>query len=127
MTGGNAGPVVQPVDGARPIALEKPVIEHRHRARTGLFRRLKTEIDGAAEIACLGQMPGCAEEHRRVPIVPAGMHHAVVLGGVGQAGFLHDRQGVHVGAQHDRVAAGTALAVQDPEHAGAADARLYGI
>ncbi len=55
--------------------------------------------------------------------MPAGMHAAGHVRGVGFARSLRDGQGIHVGAQANH-AAGTAIApLDDPDNARAADAR----
>jgi hypothetical protein len=55
-----------------------------------------------------------------VAVVAAGVHHARVAAGVGQAGGFNNGQGVHVGAQAQ--AFGPRAALQLAHHAGAAQA-----
>ncbi len=73
----------------------------------------------AQDVSCRQQRRG-AEQRRGVAVMAAGMHHAGIAGGVGQAGGFSDRQRVHVGAQAD---AAVGLAAADRRHhAMAADA-----
>ena len=60
-----------------------------------------------------GQVAGHADEVRHVKIVPAGVHHrhrraagscSADLRGIGQSRLFGDRQGVHVGPQHQHFA-----------------------
>ena len=70
----------------------------------------------------LGEVAGGAEQHRRVPVVAAGVHLAGVPRLVGQVGRFLDRQGVHVGAQAD----GWAVArLQHADDARLADVALH--
>ena len=64
---------------------------------------------------------GSAEQHRGVAVMAAGMHLAGHRRFIRQAGFLLDRQGIHVGAQAEHLVAGLPAA-DDADHAGAADA-----
>jgi hypothetical protein len=69
-------------------------------------------------------MPGGPQQHGGVAVMAAGMHGARGGRGIGCPGSLLDRQRVHVGAQHDRLAARPAAPVQHAQHTGAADAGL---
>ena len=69
-----AGPVVHPVNRFHWKAFQQAVLDHLAAAAIALLRRLKNEMDGAVEIAMLRQMRGCAQEHRGVAVVAAGMH-----------------------------------------------------
>ena len=55
------------------------------RRRPVLLGRLKDEMDGAGEIARLGQVARGPEQHGRVAVMAAGMHLAGVARGVGEA------------------------------------------
>ena len=55
-------------------------------------------------------------------VVAAGVHPALGLRGVGQAGRLVDRQGVHVGAHGDHPARPGPAALDHPDDAGFANA-----
>ena len=54
---------------------------------------------------------------RRMEIMAAGMHHAIIDRGPRQAGLLLQGQGVHVAAQHERFSGLRAL--EHPDDAGA--------
>ena len=119
--GRKAGVVVQAEDRVAGKAFEQPVGNHALRATVAarLFGRLEHQVHGAGEIAASGEMPCRAEQHRRVAVMPAGMHGASVPARVRQAGLFDDRQGVHVGAQAH--AARAVAALQAAHHAVAAD------
>jgi hypothetical protein len=51
-----------------------PVLDHRLATPEPLFGGLKDQIDGPVELAGLGEIPGCAEQHRGVPVMAAGLH-----------------------------------------------------
>ena len=55
-------------------------------------------------VAVLEQQLGRAEQHRRVTVVPAGVHHAGTRRHMRNHVLLEDRQGVDVAAQHDDLA-----------------------
>ena len=76
----------------------------------------------AVEAPVLGQVAGRREQHGRVPVVAAGVHHPGRGAGPLGAGGLLDRQGVHVGPQPE--AARPVAAHQAPDDPGAADAPL---
>ena len=106
-------------------ALQKAVVEHDLGARLALLGRLEDEVDGALEGARRRQVLGGTEQHRRVAVVAAGVHHPRVLRGVREVGRLVNGQGVHVGAQPDRPALAPALPMHDPDDAGAADLLVH--
>ena len=65
-------------------------------------------MHGAFEISSRSEILGGAEQHRRVSVVAAGVHPAVVGRAVAEIVHLLDREGVHIGTQSDsggRVAA----------------------
>ncbi len=62
------------------------------------------------------------EQHRRVPVVAAGVHPALVPGGVGDAGFFVDVQRIEVGAQPN--GARRRAVAQHPDDAGPGQARM---
>jgi hypothetical protein len=71
--------------------------------------------------AARGERFGRRQQDRDVPVVPAGVHDAVVLGDVVDGVELADRQRVHVGAQQGD---GPGLAAdQRTKHAGLTDLR----
>src|SRR3546814_8487184 len=59
------------------------------------------QVDRAVEVARRGKMLGGAEQHRRMPVVAAGVHHARRAGFMIGLGEFGHRQGVDVGADAD--------------------------
>ena len=105
--------------------VHQAVLDHRCGARAALFGRLEDHDGVAGEIAGLGEIARCTEQHRGVAIMAAGVHLARRPGGVRQIGLFLDRQRVHVGAQADHLGLALAarlLALDDADHAGAAKA-----
>ena len=109
---GEAGAVVNAEDRVHRKAIEQSVADHRAGAAIGIAARpliaerflggLKDQVHLAVEIARRGEMFRGAKQHRRVPVMAAGVHHARGAGfmvGLGQ--FAH-RQCVDVGADADR-------------------------
>jgi hypothetical protein len=80
---------------------------------------LENQVHGPIEIAGLGEVAGGAQQHRRVPVMTAGVHATLMLRAIGEVGRLLDRQRVHIGPQPDGVR-GCARA-QPADHTGAAD------
>ena len=107
---------------AEPV--HQPVLDHRGGACTALLGRLEDHDCVAGEIPGLGQIPRCAQKHRGVTVMAAGVHQARGLGGVGQIGCLLDRQRVHVGAKPDHLdfALAGLLALDDADDTGIAEA-----
>ena len=108
------------VDGE---AVHQPVLDHRGCSRAALLRGLKDHDRVAREIARLRQITGGAEQHRGMPVMAAGVHQALCLGGVSEVGRLLDRQRIHVGAKPDHPDIGLArglAALDDADDAGAA-------
>ena len=92
--------VVHGEDGVAGEALEQAVFDHAQRAApAAFFGRLEDQVQRAGEVARPGQVARRAQQHGGVAVVAAGVHHAGVAAGVGQAGGLVDGQRVHVGAQ----------------------------
>ena len=110
------------VDGE---ALHQPVLDHRGGSRAALLRGLEDHDRVAGEIPRLGEIAGRPQQHRGMPVMAAGVHQARRLGSIGKIGLLLDRQRVHVGAKPDRLdiaLAGRLAALDDADHAGAAEA-----
>ncbi len=84
--GGHLRPVVHAEHHLHRAALEQAFLHHDLAAGQVLLRRLEDHVDGAVEVACLGQVFRRAEQHRGVAVMAAGVHHTVVLRGVGHAG-----------------------------------------
>ena len=122
-----AGPVVHAEHGFHGELLEQAVLDHLARAAAAFFGRLEDQVDGAVEVAVLGEVQRRGHQHGGVAVVPAGVHLAVVLAGVLEGVELGHRQRVHVGAQADGAAALAAVApVHDAHHAGGAHAAVHG-
>jgi len=95
---------VHPVRGHDPAAggVEHPLLDHVGRAVVALLARLEHEHHVAGELAAVrAQQPRGPDEHRRVQVVPAGVHGAGDLAGVVEPGRLLHRQRIHVAAQQD--------------------------
>ena len=94
-------PVMHAPDGFHLEITKQPVLDHREAAATALFGRLENEIDGAVEIARLGEILRRAKKHRGVPVMTAGMHPPWSLRGVRKLVQLLHRQRVYIGAKPD--------------------------
>ena len=111
-------------DGVAGVPVEQAVLHHPARAppppsSAGWKIRFSVPVKRPA----FGQMARRGQQHRGVAVVAAGVHHAGVAAGIGQAGGLVDRQGVHVGAQAEPALA--VAAHQPADDAGAAEAALH--
>ena len=104
-------------------AFEQAIVEHRLGAGAAFLCRLEDEHDAAVEIARLAQVSRGAEQHRRVPVVAAGVHLTLDFRGMRQASRLDDRQRIHIGANTDHFARSVFLAVNNRDDAGAPDPR----
>jgi len=93
---------VHPEDPVHGEAVEQPFLDHDLAAAAQFLGRLEDDVDGAGEVARLGEVAGRTEQHGGVAVVTAGMHHARVQRRIGQTGLLDDRQGVDVGPEPDR-------------------------
>ena len=116
-------PVMHAKDRVARKALEQPVLDHRFAAAEPFFGGLKDQVDGPVELAGLGQVSRCAEQHRGVPVMAAGVHPTLMARAVGEIGRLLDRQRVHVGPQPDR--ARRPAGAQPADHTRAADAAMH--
>ena len=120
----NARTVMHAIDLLDAETVHQPVLDHRNRTGAALFRRLEDHDRSAGEIPRFGEIAGGAQEHRGVAVMAAGVHQALRFGSVGQIGRLLDRQRVHVGPQPDDLdvaLAGGLVALDDADHAGAAE------
>ena len=88
--GRRAGMIMQAEDRVAGKSIEKPVCDHSlgAAALACFLGRLEDQIDRAVEMARARQIFGCAEQHRRVAVMAAGMHLAGGRAGVGQARSL---------------------------------------
>ena len=96
--------------------LEQPLVHHGLAAAEPLLGGLEDEVDRAGEVAGLGEVLRRPQQHRRVPVVAAGVHGAVVGGTVIDIVRFEDRQRVHVGAERDGALARPTF--EDAHHAG---------
>ena len=122
----NSRTVMHAIDLVDGKAVQQPVLDHGGCSSAALFRRLKDHNRVAREIPRLGEITRRAEQHRRVPVMAAGVHLARRFGGVSEICRLLDRQRVHIGAQPDHldVAFGRRLAaLDDADDAGTAQTR----
>src|SRR5690625_4654408 len=117
--------VVHPIDLVDGKAGEEPVLDHGLAARPALLGRLEDDGDRAIKGAALGQMPGGAKQHGGMPVMATCMHLARYLRGPGRAGLLDDRQRIHIGAEPDHAPAPVALAANDADDPGPADALMH--
>src|SRR4029450_804120 len=118
-----ARPVVHAEDDLARELVEQAVIDHRLGAALAFLSRLKDEMHGAVEIAALREIARRAEQHRRVPVMAAGMHAPLMLRAVREGVGCEDRQAIHIGAQPYRP-----WRVADPQpadHPGLADAAMH--
>ena len=104
-----AGRIVQRIDLTDAEAFDHALSDHGLGAAAMFLGRLEDQRDCPREGARLGQVPGRAEEHRRMPVMAAGMHPARPDRGMGKPSLLPDRQRIHVGAQADDRARGRPL------------------
>ena len=114
-------PVVQREHAFGGKPLEQPVVDHRLRAGVAFLARLEDQIRDAVEIARFAQVACRREQHRRVAVVTAAVHAAVVAGPVRDVVLLLHRQRVHIGAQSDPSSGRVASSRNDGDDAGAAD------
>src|ERR1700757_3291634 len=70
--------VVHAKDRIARKAVEKPVLDHRLTPADPLLGGLEDEMHGTVEIAGFGEVARGTKKHRRVPVMSAGMHSALV-------------------------------------------------
>jgi len=78
------------------------VFNHHSGAAAAFFRRLKDQVQRAAEVRLPRQIARRRQQHGGVPVVAAGVHHPGMGAGVRQTGRFGNRQSVHVGADAER-------------------------
>ncbi len=85
-------------------ALQDTLGDHAFGAALTFLGRLENELYCTEHLVLVFlQEAGDSQPNCGMPVMPAGVHHPRILRRVRRAGFLHDRQGVHVKAgQNDR-------------------------
>jgi hypothetical protein len=78
LAGRQTRPVMHAVDRIDLVAVEDALFEHQPGAALVFLGRLEDEMDGAGEVARLGEVFGGAEQHRGVAVMAAGMHAAIM-------------------------------------------------
>ncbi len=73
--------------------------DHRLRACAALFGGLKQNAYGCGQGVVLSEKLGGAQNHCRVPVMPAGMHDALMLRGEPEACLFQNRKCIDVGPQ----------------------------
>jgi hypothetical protein len=96
-------------------------VKHGLRASDAFLCGLKYEVHGAGEVACLGKVTRCAQQHGRVPVVAARVHATLVLRPIGKVISLLDRQRIHISAKSDR---GAIAGAKHANHTGFADVAM---
>ena len=87
--------------GRAMLVGQQAVLDHHAPAAEAFLARLEHQPDLSIEVLrAFGQQPCRARQHGGVPVMAAGMHPALGPRREGQAGFLCQRQRVHVAAQH---------------------------
>jgi hypothetical protein len=119
----NPRSVVEREDRVARKLIEQPFFDHDPAAAPALFGRLEDQVHGALEIPGRRKISGGAEQHRRVPVVAAGVHAAVMGRAVGEIVQLLDRQRVHIGAQPNRT--GRIAVANGADHPGAGEPAVY--
>jgi hypothetical protein len=75
----DAGHVVHGEHGVAGKALEQAVFHHAQRAAAAFFGRLEDQVQRAVERTLFGQVARRGQQHGRVAVVAAGVHHAGAL------------------------------------------------
>ena len=96
---GCAWHVVHGKDGITRVLFKQTVGHHAHRTAPALFCGLKNQIQGAVKRHLLRDGFGRCQQHGRVAIVAAGMHHTGCHAAPWHACRLVNGQGIHVGTQ----------------------------
>ena len=107
---GHQRPVVHAVDGAHREALEEPFLDHHPAAAFVLLGRLEDEVRRCRRSRAFARAPRAAPSS--IAVWPSWPHACILpstFDACAHAGFLVDVQRVEVGAQADRVVAGSAL------------------
>ena len=104
-------------DGAVHAALGQKVVDDPPGAAAHLLGGLEAQVDGAAQLRLrLFEHGRCAQQHGGMPVMPAGVHDALVFGLEGHLSLLRDGQRVHVRADGQPAAALLSLAAYQLAH-----------
>ena len=117
-------PVVQRENDLGREAFEQPVVDHRLGAGVAFLAGLEDQERRAVEVPRLVQVARGGEQHRRVAVVAAAVHPAVVAGTVLELVVLVHRQRVHVGAQAHAAPGAVPAPAHHRDDAGPADPRM---
>ena len=99
---GSARPIVHAVDFVDAKPFHHAVFAHFEPTTAAFFGWLKDHRHGSIKIAGFGKIFCSPQQHGRVTIMAAGMHHTGGFGGIGQPSGLFYGQRVHIGPQsHD--------------------------
>jgi hypothetical protein len=60
------------------VPIEQALLDHAEGSAFVLFGRLEDESDRTPEVPVAGQVVSRPNEHRHVPVMAAGVHHAYV-------------------------------------------------
>ena len=121
----DAGHVVHREDGVAGKALEQALLDHQLCAAGVFLGGLEDQVQRAGEVDVVREVVRRGEQHRRVAIVAAGVHDAVVRAGPRLAAGFLDRQRVHVGAQAEPARAAAARQLADD--AGGRQPAVHGV
>jgi hypothetical protein len=118
------------VDLADTVALHHAFLDHGLAAAAAFLVGLEDEHGLACEVARLGEVFRRPEQHRRVPVMPAGMHLAGHFRGMLRPRDLVHGQRVHIRPQSDHRPRAAALDHGDdtalgPARADLLDAELF--
>ena len=115
---GMGGHHMQAVDAIHMRILHRPCLYHGFGAAVGFLGRLEEQLHLAVEpVLHAIEHPGRAQQDGGMRVMPAGMHHALMLGAEGTAIRLLKGQRVHIGAKADGIAGQRALNQPDDPRA----------
>ncbi len=104
---------MQRIDRIHAKPVHDPLFDHDAATAAVFLGRLKHQHGAPREITRLGKVSRRPQQHRRVPVMAAGMHRARPLGRPFRACRLVDRQCIHIGTQRRHRAVPLALDHRD--------------
>ena len=104
---------MEPLHTRERKALDEAIGKRGERAFAPFLGGQKDEAQRSVEAARFAEQLGRAEQHRRVAIVPAGVHDSAALRFVFAVAALFDAQRVHIGSLRDRPGATAATRTCD--------------